>query len=90
MVGDYSAVSGGFAAEGIEDLTGCVVRLAITRCFIDRFGLRGVATKLEISDILDTDQFWTEELMLANEDRLFGCSIKQDGADEEINGARYS
>lgn len=24
MQGDYSAVSGGFAAEGIEDLTGCV------------------------------------------------------------------
>ncbi|KAG8737855.1 hypothetical protein FRC10_007587 [Ceratobasidium sp. 414] len=68
MMGDFSAVSGGFAAEGIEDLTG------------------GVATKLEISDIFDTDEFWTNELMLANEDRLFGCSIKQDGADEEING----
>ncbi|KAF8594673.1 cysteine proteinase [Ceratobasidium sp. AG-I] len=68
MQGDYSAVSGGFAAEGIEDLTG------------------GVATKLEISDILDTDKFWAEELMLANEDRLFGCAIKADDADEEING----
>ncbi|QRV85541.1 calpain family cysteine protease [Ceratobasidium sp. AG-Ba] len=68
LVGDYSAVSGGFAAEGIEDLTG------------------GVATKLDIADILDTDEFWKNELMLANVDRLFGCSIKQDGADEEING----
>ncbi|KAF8704580.1 Cysteine proteinase, partial [Rhizoctonia solani] len=68
LMGDYSAMSGGFAAEGIEDLTG------------------GVSTKLEISDILDKDKFWTHELMHANEDRLFGCSIKQDGADEQVNG----
>ncbi|KAG8706217.1 hypothetical protein FRC08_001210 [Ceratobasidium sp. 394] len=39
MVGDFSAVSGGFAAEGIKDLTG------------------GVATKLEVADILDADAF---------------------------------
>ncbi|CEL61272.1 hypothetical protein RSOLAG1IB_09894 [Rhizoctonia solani AG-1 IB] len=68
LMGDYSAMSGGFAAEGIEDLTG------------------GVSTKLEISDILDKNKFWNEELMHANEDRLFGCSIKQDGADEQVNG----
>ncbi|CAE6446482.1 unnamed protein product [Rhizoctonia solani] len=81
LMGDYSAMSGGFAAEGIEDLTG------------------GVSTKLEISDILDKDKFWTDELMHANEDRLFGCSIKQDGLLQghaysvikavEVNGKRF-
>ncbi|KAB5589397.1 hypothetical protein CTheo_7164 [Ceratobasidium theobromae] len=68
LYGDFGAISGGFTAEGIEDLTG------------------GVSTMLEIADILDTDRFWREELMLANEDRLFGCSIKKDDASEDING----
>jgi hypothetical protein len=29
--------------------------------------------KAAIQDIFDTDKFWTEELLKANKDRLFGC-----------------
>ncbi|KZV99799.1 cysteine proteinase [Exidia glandulosa HHB12029] len=32
-----------------------------------------VSTVMHPADILDTDRFWNEELMLANKDRLFGC-----------------
>ncbi|KAJ1300818.1 hypothetical protein OPQ81_002458 [Rhizoctonia solani] len=46
----------------------------------------GVSTKLDIPDILDKDRFWREELLLANVDRLFGCSINHDGVGEEVNG----
>ncbi|KAF9009888.1 hypothetical protein BDQ17DRAFT_1347079 [Cyathus striatus] len=28
-----------------------------------------------VNDILDTDRFWTEELLRVNKDRLFGCSF---------------
>ncbi|KAJ3724038.1 hypothetical protein C8R42DRAFT_702131 [Lentinula raphanica] len=34
----------------------------------------GVSTFIPTSDILDIDRFWNEELLKANQDRLFGCS----------------
>ncbi|KAF8210804.1 hypothetical protein K438DRAFT_1664769 [Mycena galopus ATCC 62051] len=53
--GDYASLSGGYACEAIEDLTG------------------GVSSYIQSKDILDIDKFWTDELMKANKDRLFGC-----------------
>ncbi|KAJ6472033.1 hypothetical protein C8R45DRAFT_1013813 [Mycena sanguinolenta] len=53
--GDYASLSGGYACEAIEDLTG------------------GVSSFIQSKDIFDIDKFWTEELMKANKDRLFGC-----------------
>ncbi|KAH8833437.1 hypothetical protein DL96DRAFT_1771293 [Flagelloscypha sp. PMI_526] len=35
----------------------------------------GVSTIVRVKDILDTEQFWHEELVKANQDRLFGCSL---------------
>ncbi|CUA72692.1 hypothetical protein RSOLAG22IIIB_10222 [Rhizoctonia solani] len=49
----------------------------------------GVSTIFHLHDILDVDEFWTEELMKVNEDRLFGCYIyKMPGGDDEttVNG----
>ncbi|CAE6479474.1 unnamed protein product [Rhizoctonia solani] len=49
----------------------------------------GVSTIFHLHDILDEDEFWTDELMKVNEDRLFGCYIyKMAGGDEEttVNG----
>lgn len=34
----------------------------------------GVTTELFTSDILDTDKFWTDEIMKVNKDFLFGCA----------------
>ena len=33
-----------------------------------------MTTELFTSDILDTDQFWTDEIMKVNEEFLFGCA----------------
>ncbi|KAF9009889.1 hypothetical protein BDQ17DRAFT_1273557 [Cyathus striatus] len=35
----------------------------------------GVSSFIPIKDIFDTDQFWTDELLRVNKDRLFGCSF---------------
>ncbi|KAJ7483514.1 hypothetical protein FB451DRAFT_1234839 [Mycena latifolia] len=35
----------------------------------------GVSTFIPTKDILDPDLFWTEELLLATKDRLFGCGF---------------
>ncbi|TFK38213.1 hypothetical protein BDQ12DRAFT_735790 [Crucibulum laeve] len=35
----------------------------------------GVSSFISTKDILDTDRFWSEELLRANKDRLFGCSF---------------
>ncbi|KAG5643124.1 hypothetical protein DXG03_001550 [Asterophora parasitica] len=35
----------------------------------------GVSTAIINKDILDVDRFWNEELLKANQDRLFGCSF---------------
>lgn len=37
-------------------------------------------------DILDTDRFWKEELLKANQDRVFGCSF--DSLDSQRSGVR--
>jgi hypothetical protein len=37
-----------------------------------------------VQDILDPDRFWKEELLLANQDRLFGCA--NDGLDTTRSG----
>ncbi|KAF9449391.1 cysteine proteinase [Macrolepiota fuliginosa MF-IS2] len=58
--GNYSHLNGGSTCEGIEDLTGQVM---------------GVSSILQTKDILDTDKFWSEELLRANKDRLFACSF---------------
>ncbi|KAJ7589467.1 cysteine proteinase [Mycena floridula] len=39
----------------------------------------GVTTFISTKDILDTDKFWTEELLKANKDRLFACSFSGSG-----------
>ena len=44
-------------------------------------------TALHWQDILDIDKFWNEELLHANEDKLFGCSFNN--LDNSRNGARY-
>ncbi|CCO34617.1 Calpain-1 catalytic subunit [Rhizoctonia solani AG-1 IB] len=45
----------------------------------------GVSTIFHLHDILDEDEFWTDELMKVNEDRLFGCYIyKMPGGDDDI------
>ncbi|KAJ3784855.1 hypothetical protein GGU10DRAFT_376341 [Lentinula aff. detonsa] len=36
----------------------------------------GVSTFIPSNDILDIDRFWNEELLKANQDRLFGCSYQ--------------
>ncbi|KAF5382243.1 hypothetical protein D9757_008962 [Collybiopsis confluens] len=36
----------------------------------------GVSTFISTSDILDPDRFWKEELLKANQDRLFGCAYQ--------------
>ncbi|KAK7041561.1 hypothetical protein VNI00_009148 [Paramarasmius palmivorus] len=36
----------------------------------------GVSTFIPTNDIFDTDKFWTEELLKANVDRLFGCAYQ--------------
>ncbi|CAE6435973.1 unnamed protein product [Rhizoctonia solani] len=49
----------------------------------------GVSTIFHLHDILDEDEFWADELMKVNEDRLFGCYIyKMPGGDDEttVNG----
>ncbi|KAG8958941.1 hypothetical protein FRC03_008689 [Tulasnella sp. 419] len=45
----------------------------------------GVSTLLYVQDILDTDAFWRDELMRANEDRLFACFIPEPtGSDSDF------
>lgn len=34
----------------------------------------GVTTELMTADILDTDKFWSDEVMKVNDEFLFGCS----------------
>ncbi|RDB20781.1 Calpain-9 [Hypsizygus marmoreus] len=46
----------------------------------------GVSTAFSNKDILDTDRFWKDELLKANQDRLFGCSF--DSLDTSRNGSR--
>ncbi|EJU01594.1 cysteine proteinase [Dacryopinax primogenitus] len=35
----------------------------------------GVSTLIHMNDILDIDEFWQNELLKANDDRLFGCYL---------------
>ncbi|ESK91527.1 cysteineproteinase, partial [Moniliophthora roreri MCA 2997] len=42
----------------------------------------GVSTFIPTNDIFDTDKFWTEELLKANVNRLFGCAY------QTLNGTR--
>ncbi|KAG6832571.1 hypothetical protein H0H87_001227 [Tephrocybe sp. NHM501043] len=46
----------------------------------------GVSTAISNKDILDIDRFWNEELLKANQDRLFGCSF--DSLDASRSGVR--
>ncbi|KAJ7693200.1 hypothetical protein B0H17DRAFT_1010276 [Mycena rosella] len=69
--GDYASLSGGYACEAVEDLTG------------------GVSSYIQTKDILDIDKFWSEELLNANKDRLFGCSFQGlDGSRSGDNQAK--
>ncbi|KAF5372175.1 hypothetical protein D9758_005084 [Tetrapyrgos nigripes] len=42
----------------------------------------GISTFIPSHDILDVDRFWNEELVKANQDRLFGCAY------QTLSGAR--
>ncbi|KAG9095718.1 hypothetical protein FRC07_011043, partial [Ceratobasidium sp. 392] len=45
----------------------------------------GVSTIFHVHDILDTDQFWEDELSKVNQDRLFGCYLyKLASTDDDI------
>ena len=46
----------------------------------------GVTTELFTSDILDTDKFWTDEIMKVNDEFLFGCAT---GAFDNWQGASW-
>ncbi|KAK7031845.1 calpain catalytic domain-containing protein [Favolaschia claudopus] len=52
----------------------------------------GVSTFIPTKDILDSDLFWKEELLLATKDRLFGCgfdtldSTRSGNEDRTVNG----
>ncbi|KAG6837413.1 hypothetical protein H0H93_010031 [Arthromyces matolae] len=59
--GNYASLTGGEAGEAIEDLTGGVTTFIYTKLIVKK-------------DILDPDLFWTDELIHANTNRLFGCS----------------
>ncbi|KAI4255206.1 MAG: hypothetical protein LQ352_002687 [Teloschistes flavicans] len=53
----------------------------------------GVTTELLATDILDTEQFWTDEVMKVNDEFLFGCATgrfdKWQGSETaEMQGAR--
>ncbi|KAG6830584.1 hypothetical protein H0H87_007581 [Tephrocybe sp. NHM501043] len=73
--GSYAALQGGEAGEAIEDLTGCEK-------------IPPSIPTLTILDILDPDVFWTDELLLANTDRLFGCAFNNlDGTRSGIQSA---
>ncbi|CAO1597197.1 MAG: hypothetical protein LQ349_000117 [Xanthoria aureola] len=53
----------------------------------------GVTTELLATDILDTDSFWTDQIMKVNDEFLFGCATGrfdkwQGSADAEQKGAR--
>lgn len=47
----------------------------------------GVTTELFTSDILDTDKFWTDEIMKVNKEFLFGCST---GVFDNWQGSSYA
>ncbi|KAJ6520702.1 hypothetical protein DFH09DRAFT_1426882 [Mycena vulgaris] len=36
----------------------------------------GISSYIQTKDILSIDKFWTEELLNANKDRIFGCSFR--------------
>ncbi|KIJ30715.1 hypothetical protein M422DRAFT_186752 [Sphaerobolus stellatus SS14] len=57
--GDYASLNGGFAFQGLEDLTGYDYQFYSPKHI----------------DILDKDDFWKSELMRTTEDRLFGCYL---------------
>ncbi|KAL8736713.1 MAG: hypothetical protein Q9166_000079 [cf. Caloplaca sp. 2 TL-2023] len=53
----------------------------------------GVTTELLATDILDTDKFWSDEIMNVNVEFLFGCAAGrfdkwQGSTDAEVKGAR--
>ncbi|TFK24073.1 cysteine proteinase [Coprinopsis marcescibilis] len=77
--GDYASIMYGRTCDALEDMTGflvCVVE-SWTAC---SHGLvashSGVSSLVLTKDILDVDNFWTDELLKANTDRLFGCWFK--------------
>ncbi|KAK7017794.1 cysteine proteinase [Favolaschia claudopus] len=50
----------------------------------------GISTFIRTKDIFDVDKFWTEELMSATKDRLFGCSFAGSGKNGLIGNHAYS
>lgn len=52
---------------------------------------RGISSRCSPADILDEDEFWENELLAVNHDRLFGCyslDISVNGF--EVNGMVFS
>ena len=83
--GDYGSLNHGYCHEGIEDLTGLV--FVLVRILQDPYSawLRGVAICMATKDIMDPDKFWKDELMKANKDRMFGCSVDYNGNGEPFS-----
>ena len=71
--GDFNAIQGGFTGFVTKSRTTLHNLLTLPSEGIEDL-TGGVTTELFTSDILDTEKFWTEELMKVNEDFLFSCT----------------
>ncbi|KAF8877899.1 hypothetical protein BD779DRAFT_1475013 [Infundibulicybe gibba] len=71
--GDYQAINAGYTSEAIEDLTGYASSGNGSNSFFLTHVESGVSSFIPTRDILDPDRFWREELLMAQDDRLFGC-----------------
>lgn len=70
--GDYDSIQGGFTGWVQSVIAAALLLIWYSEAIEDLTG--GVTTELFTSDILDTDKFWTDEIMKVNKEFLFGCA----------------
>jgi hypothetical protein len=75
--GDYQALEGGYANEGIEDMTGGASESIRVKASVLIFELRNKSEFKSNQDILDPDEFWEKDLLRANDDLLFSCAVEE-------------